>query len=180
MKDHLRPEGKPAPPRPRSPEAFMSVMICTGGGLGVGFGLAGIALTRMSCSGGGAELQPHSQPTLTLNLAPSLASLVRNLARSSPPTACPRPHHRARLCRHRPPRSRPSALATAPPGAACCPRRHPGMARAMQALMRRLPAPDREARSPWSCTYAGEVRGPRDTRGTRAGGSGWRVGLGGV
>ena len=30
MNDHLRPEGKPAPPRPRSPEAFMSAMICSG------------------------------------------------------------------------------------------------------------------------------------------------------
>ena len=30
MNDHLSPLGKPAPPRPRSPDAFMSAMICSG------------------------------------------------------------------------------------------------------------------------------------------------------
>ena len=30
MNDHLRPEGKPAPPRPRRPDAFMSAMIVSG------------------------------------------------------------------------------------------------------------------------------------------------------
>ena len=35
----------------------------------------------------------------------------------------------------------------------------------MRALMRRLPARGREGRSPWSCTYAGEVCGRRDEGG---------------
>ena len=178
MKDHLRPEGNPAPPRPRSPEAFMSAMICTGGGLGVGFGLAGIAPNQaMICSSVGGGAQPHSlPPTLALSLAPSLASLVRSPAPSSPSTACPRPHHRARLRTHRPPRSPQPSPPPLP--AQHAPRRHPGMARTMQALMRHLPAPDREARSPSSCTYAGEVWGPRDTKGYAQ--RRWRVGLGGV
>ena len=30
MNDHFSPEGKPAPPRPRRPEAFMSAMIRSG------------------------------------------------------------------------------------------------------------------------------------------------------
>ncbi len=32
MNDHLRPVGKPAPPRPRRPEAFTASMTCSRGG----------------------------------------------------------------------------------------------------------------------------------------------------
>ena len=32
MNDHLRPVGKPAPPRPRRPEAFTVSMTCSRGG----------------------------------------------------------------------------------------------------------------------------------------------------
>ena len=117
-------------------------------------------MSVMICSGGGGA---SASPLTTLS--PS-ASHPRTLTRSPLPSPSPPPSHSPCTPLPLPPLSH----SRAPPGSRAggrhkLPRRHPACPQAMRALMRRLPARGREGRSPWSCTYAGEVCGRRDEGG---------------
>ena len=111
----------------------------------------------------GRSLSFTTDHTLALSLA---ASQPRSLTRSPSPSPSLPPSHSPSTPLPLPPLSH----SRAPPGSRRAggrhklPRRHPGP-QAMRALMRRLPARGREGRSPWSCTYAGEVCGRRDEGG---------------